>query len=68
MQTFQDIQMSYISLGYLVIIIPSPTTILSIVNLMKHKVMGLLILMGYTFSFSTVENMTIANLRKNIVP
>ena len=61
----QDIQMSYISLGYLVII---PTIIITIVNLMKHKVMGLLILMGYTFSFSTVENMTIANLRKNIVP
>ena len=36
-----------------------------ILKLMKHKVMGLLILMGNTFSFSTVENMTIANLRKN---
>ena len=37
----------------------------NILKLMKHKVMGLLILMGNTFSFSTVENMTIANLRKN---
>ena len=36
-----------------------------ILELMKHKVMGLLILMGNTFNFSTVENMTIANLSKN---
>ena len=41
------------------------TYVCIILKLMKHKVMGLLILMGNTFSFSTVENMTIANLRKN---